>query len=45
MTEPGKVRVAFTSAITATVWGSRGTWTLSGTMLLADRNGKWVRIE
>lgn len=41
----GKVRVAFTSAITATVWGSRGTWTLSGTMLLADRNGKWVRIE
>lgn len=41
----GKVRLAFTSAITATVWGSHGTWTLSGSMLLTNKNGKWIRIE
>ena len=41
----GTLRIAFTSAITATVWGTRGTWTLSGTMRLARRNDSWIRIE
>lgn len=41
----GSVSVSFTSVITATIWGSYGTWTLNGTMLLVKRNGKWIRTE
>ena len=41
----GSVNVSFTSVITATIWGSYGTWTLNGTMLLVKRNGKWIRTE
>lgn len=41
----GSARVSFTSVITATIWGSYGTWTLSGTMRLVKRNGRWIRIE
>ena len=41
----GSVSVSFTSVITATIWGSYGTWTLNGTMRLVKRNGKWIRTE
>ena len=41
----GSVSVSFTSVITATIWGSYGTWTLNGTMLLVKRSGKWIRTE
>lgn len=41
----GSASVSFTSVITATIWGSYGTWTLSGTMRLVKRNGRWIRIE
>ena len=41
----GSVNVSFTSVITATIWGSYGTWTLNGTMLLVKRNGKWIRTD
>ena len=41
----GSVSVSFTSVITATIWGSYGTWTLNGTMLLVKRNGKWIRTD
>ena len=41
----GFVSVSFTSVITATIWGSYGTWTLSGTMRLVKRNGRWIRVE
>ena len=41
----GSASVSFTSVITATIWGSYGTWTLSGTMKLVKRNGRWIRIE
>ena len=37
--------VSFTSAITATIWGSYGTWTLRGSMKLMKRNGRWIRIN
>lgn len=37
--------ISFTSVITATIWGSHGTWTLHGEMLLERRNGQWVRVE
>ncbi|MBR3413989.1 MAG: hypothetical protein IKG81_15010 [Bacteroidales bacterium] len=37
--------VSFTSVITATIWGSYGTWTLSGTMRLVKRNGRWIRVD
>ncbi len=37
--------VNFTSVITATIGGAHGTWTLHGTMKLANRAGKWIRIE
>ena len=41
----GSASVSFTSVITATIWGSYGTWTLSGTMKLVKRSGRWIRIE
>lgn len=41
----GSVSVSFTSVITATIWGSYGTWTLNGTMRLVKRSGKWIRTE
>ena len=41
----GSVSVSFTSVITATIWGSYGTWTLNGTMLLVKRNGTWIRTD
>lgn len=37
--------VSFTSVITATIWGSYGTWTLHSKMLLEKRNGRWIRVE
>ena len=41
----GSASVSFTSVITATIWGIYGTWTLSGTMRLVKRNGRWIRTE
>ena len=41
----GSASVSFTSVITATIWGSYGTWTLSGTMRLVKRNGRWIRVD
>ncbi len=41
----GSASVPFTSVITATIWGSYGTWTLSGTMRLVKRSGRWIRVE
>ena len=41
----GSASMSFTSVITATIWGSYGTWTLSGTMKLVKRIGRWIRIE
>lgn len=40
----GSASVSFTSVITATIWGSYGTWTLSGTMRLVKRSGRWIRV-
>ena len=37
--------VSFTSVITATIWGSYGTWTLHNTMRLARINGRWIRVK
>ena len=37
--------VSFTSIITATIWGSRGTWTLHSTMRLARINSHWLRVN
>ena len=37
--------VSFTSIITATIWGSRGTWTLHSTMRLARINSHWIRVR
>lgn len=41
----GSASVSFTSVITATIWGSYGTWTLSDTMRLVKRSGRWIRVE
>lgn len=41
----GSASVSFTSVITATIWGSYGTWTLSGTMRLVKRSERWIRVE
>lgn len=41
----GSASVSFTSVITATILGSYGTWTLSGTMRLVKRSGRWIRVE
>ena len=41
----GSASVSFTSIITATIWGGYGTWTLSGTMRLVKRSGRWIRVE
>ena len=41
----GVAAVAFTSVITANIWGMNGTWTLSGTMRLMKRDGLWIRVE
>lgn len=41
----GSASVSFTSVITATIWGSYGTWTLSGTMRLVKRSGRWIRTK
>ena len=41
----GRASVSFTSVITASIWGSYGTWTLHGKMSLEKRNGRWVRVE
>ena len=41
----GSASVSFTSVITATIWGSYGTWTLNGTMRLVKRSGRWIRVE
>ena len=41
----GNASVSFTSVITATIWGSYGTWTLNGNMRLVKRNGKWIRVD
>ncbi|MBR6715858.1 MAG: hypothetical protein IKI83_05365 [Prevotella sp.] len=30
---------------TADIYGSYGTWTLSGTMRLVKRNGHWIRFN
>ena len=37
--------VSFTSVITATIWGSNGTWTLHNTMRLDRINGRWIRVR
>ncbi len=37
--------LSFTSVITATIWGSRGTWTLHNNMRLAKHNGRWIRVN
>ena len=37
--------ISFTSIITATIWGSSGTWTLHNTMRLARINGRWIRVK
>ena len=37
--------VSFTSIITATIWGSYGTWTLHNTMRLARVNERWIRVK
>ena len=37
--------LSYTSVITATLWGSYGTWTLQGSGRLARRNGKWISIN
>lgn len=37
--------LSFTSVITATIWGSRGTWTPHSTMRLSHRNGNWMRVN
>lgn len=37
--------VSFTSVITATIWGSNGTWTLHNTMRLARISGRWIRVR
>lgn len=36
---------SFTSIITATIWGSNGTWTLHNTMRLARINERWIRVK
>jgi hypothetical protein len=41
----GSVTVHFTSVVTATIYGSRGTWTLHPTMRLVHRNEQWIRTE
>lgn len=41
----GSITVRFTSVVTATIYGSRGTWTLHPTMRLVHRNGLWIRTE
>ncbi len=41
----GSASVSFTSVITATIWGSYGTWTLNGTMRLVKRSGRWIRVD
>jgi len=41
----GSASVSFTSVITATIWGSYGTWRLSGTMRLVKRSGRWIRVD
>ena len=41
----GSATVSLTSVITATIWGSYGTWTLSGTMRLVKRSGCWIRTK
>ena len=43
--EDGSIKVRFTSIITATIWGSCGTWTLHPTMRLVYRDGKLIRVE
>lgn len=43
--EDGSIKVRFTSIITATIWGSRGTWTLHPTMRLIRRDCRLVRVE
>ena len=45
LNDDGSVVVSFTSVITATIWGSHGTWTLKGSMLLEKRGGHWIRVE
>ena len=37
--------VSFTSVITATIWGSNGTWTLHNKMRLTRINGHWIRVK
>lgn len=41
----GSVTVHFTSVVTATIYGSGGTWTLHPTIRLVRRNGQWMRTE
>ncbi|MBQ6729382.1 MAG: nuclear transport factor 2 family protein [Bacteroidales bacterium] len=43
--EDGSIKVRFTSIITATIWGSRGTWTLHPIMRLVRKDGRLVRVE
>lgn len=45
LNDDGSVVVSFTSVITATIWGSHGTWTLKGSMRLEKRGGHWIRVE
>ena len=37
--------VSSTTAITATIWGGSGTWTLNSNMHLEKRNGKWLGVN
>ena len=39
------VVVHHTSVIDARIYGSRGTWTLTGDSYYANRNGRWVRVN
>ena len=39
------VVVHHTSVIDARIYGSRGTWTLTGDSYYANRNGHWVRVN
>ncbi|MCR4871904.1 MAG: nuclear transport factor 2 family protein [Bacteroidales bacterium] len=43
--DDGCIKVRFTSIITATIWGSRGTWTLHPIMRLVRKDSRLVRVE
>lgn len=41
----GYVVLNHTSIIEATIYGSHGTWTLSGTSYYQETDGKWIRVN